>query len=163
MRNWLVLLFFMLAPQAVWATAQIPEMIKLDGKLQPLFSEPFTVYLAARQSEIPKLEQFATDRCSGSWRGYQGHWYIRDQKLYLKELFANPCRESPEPIPLTTFFPNIDGPVFAEWFSGRLIVPLGKRIRYVHMGYESEYERYLVFTVERGRVSNQESTDTRPK
>ncbi len=159
----LVLAAFLLGSHGAWATAQIPEVLELNGKPNSLFSEPFTFYLAAHPSEIPKLERVATDRCTGSWRGYQGHWFIREQKLYLRSLFANPCRDKPEPIPLRTFFPGREGPVQAEWYTGKLVVPLGKRVSYVHLGYESEYERYLVISVERGRILSQETTSQKPK
>lgn len=145
------------------ATAQIPELIAWEGKEQSLFSEPFTIYLANHQSEIPKLEELSQDVCSGSWRGYQGRWFIEDGKLYLKSLAANPCRSSPVQIPLSVFFPEATGPVHAVWYTGKLIVPRGKRVQYVHMGYESAYERYLVFTVQNGLITAQEETSTKPK
>lgn len=159
----LFLALLLVISHGAYATAQIPELIEIDGKNEILFSEPFTIYLAEHRAEIPKLERLAQDRCSGSWRGYQGHWLIRDEKLYLESLFANPCRDSPDPIPLSTFFPGSEGPVHATWFTGRLLVPLGKRLEYVHMGYQSKYERYLVVHIERGSVIKRESTSERPK
>ena len=161
--RYLIVALILFASCGAWATAQIPEVIELDGKSEKLFSEPFTIYLAAHQDKIPKLERVAQDRCTGSWRGYQGHWVILDEKLYLKSLFANPCRESPDSIPLSTFFPDSTGPVYAEWYTGKLIVPLRKRIRYVHMGYESEYEQYLVFLVKNGHVISRELTSKKPE
>ena len=152
----------LLAAHSSYATAQIPELIELDGVEQSLFSEPFTDYLANNQSEIPKLKKFAQDVCTGSWRRYQGRWFILDKKLYLRSLAANPCRESPEQISLSVFFPGATGPVHAEWYTGKLIVPRGKRVRYVHMGYESEFEQYLVFTVQSGLITAQEESSTKP-
>ncbi len=76
---------------------------------------------------------------------------------------ANPCKEKPDEISLSVFFPGAQGPVYASWYTGRLIVPLGKRTQYVHMGYESEYEKYMVFVVEAGRILSREVTAERPK
>jgi len=45
------------------------------------------------------------------------------------------------------FFPNLRE-VFAEWFSGELRIPMGKEIQYIHMGYESLYERDLIIHIE---------------
>ena len=153
----------LLVTHCSYATAQIPELIELDGVEQSLFSEPFTTYLANNQNEIPKLEKLAQDVCTGSWRRYQGRWFILDKKLFLRSLAANPCRESPEQIPLSVFFPDATGPVHAEWYTGKLVVPRGKRVRYVHIGYESEFEQYLVFTVQNGLITAQEESNTKPK
>jgi len=46
--------------------------------------------------------------------------------------------------------------VFADWYSGKLRVPDGKEIAYVHMGYGSVYERDLIFTVADGKVQGPE-------
>lgn len=55
-------------------------------------------------------------------------------------------------IPLSTIFPGQIGPIRADWFTGWLIIPRGRRTKYVHMGFESEYERWLYIEVESGRV-----------
>lgn len=144
------------------ATAQIPEIIELNGKPHALLSEPFTFYLAEHKAEIAKLERLAQDQCTGSWRGYQGNWVIANRELQLKSLFANPCKTLPDPIPLTTFFPDATGPVHAKWFTGKLVVPLGKRTNYVHMGYMSEYERYLIISVKQGHIISKRVSRHKP-
>ena len=40
--------------------------------------------------------------------------------------------------------------IFAGWFSGRIIIPHGKLLKYVHMGYESIYEKELYTDFENG-------------
>ncbi|KZN40113.1 MULTISPECIES: hypothetical protein [Pseudoalteromonas] len=42
--------------------------------------------------------------------------------------------------------------VKANWYSGALVVPHGKRTRLVHMGYGSSYEEYIVIRVNKGTV-----------
>lgn len=49
------------------------------------------------------------------------------------------------------FFPNLRE-VFAYWFSGELRIPMGKEIHYVHMVYESVFEKDLIIQVENGRI-----------
>lgn len=156
--RFLALLSLLALSSAAGATAQISDQITIDGKVHALFSEPFSDYLRKNRDVIPKLKSFSKSGCSASWRGYQAHWDIKDQKLLLAALFANPCDDHPTPIPLATFFSAISGPSHATWFSGRLLVPQGKRIEYVHMGYESKYERYLVITVKDGLVVGTEQT-----
>ena len=155
--------FCLLAANLAHATAQIPELIKIDEETHDLFREPLNSYLLNNEVYIKKLEHLAKDRCSASWRGYQGHWTISsDQQLMLTALFANPCSDKPVPIPLTTFFPDATGPVPAKWFSGKLLFPLGKMVQYQHMGYESEYEKYLIITVDQGKVTSREARTKRP-
>jgi hypothetical protein len=160
--RFLVFALIVFASARAWATAQIPEVIELEGKQKALFSEPLAPYFSTHKTEIPKLERLAESGCSAAWRGYQGVWLIRDDKFYLKSLFANPCHKSPDPIPLSTFFPGSKDPIHAEWYSGKLIVPLGKQIQYVHKGYESKYEQYLVILVTEGRVISREVTSKMP-
>lgn len=54
--------------------------------------------------------------------------------------------------------------VFAEWFTGVLRVPQGRQVEYVHAGFASRYEGYLLLQIERGRVVRrwEESGDPKP-
>jgi hypothetical protein len=49
--------------------------------------------------------------------------------------------------------------VLADWYTGNLIVPTGKRIHYVHMGYASTYDSYLVFKIKGGESLTEQSLD----
>ena len=145
------------------ATAQIPDEILINGERASLFTEPFSTYLLATDS-VKKLEPFLHRHpCSGSWRGHVAFWEVRADKLVLAKLVANPCDEKPKEIPLATFFPGQDGPIPATWYSGRLVVPQGKMARYVHMGYGSQYERYIVLIVVNGAVTERIETQAPPK
>lgn len=158
----LFLLWGVLSGRAA-ATAQIPEEIVIDGKSQILFSEPLNQYLLQR-GKLALLEpHLSKERCSGSWRNYQGTWEIRNARLYLTRLQTDPCSDTPKEIPLSSLFVAATGPVFANWYTGTLLVPVGKQLRYVHMGYESEYERYIVFNVSAGKVTRRHESSTRPK
>ena len=41
-------------------------------------------------------------------------------------------------------------PVFADWVSGTIRVPLGKMMKYIHMGYESVYQKDMFLTLTNG-------------
>ena len=49
-------------------------------------------------------------------------------------------------------FPGSNGSVFAEWFSRTLVCQFGEQVKYVHMGFESEYERHLLLSIESGKI-----------
>lgn len=146
-----------------WASAQIPEEILLDGKSEDLFSEPLNQYLL-QDNHLALLEPLLSkQKCSGSWRDYRGVWEVRDARLYLSHLETDPCSSKPKAIPLSSVFLLANGPVFAEWYTGTLIVPKGKLVKRVHMGYQSEYDWYVVFTVIKGKVVDRRETSTLQK
>lgn len=145
-------------------TAQIPDMIAIDGGSHPLFSEPLSAYCAAHT--CPAFIPANT----GNWRGYQATWEIREGRLYITSLQGKACSWPPLGGPkswycgasehdswevtLGDIFRAQAGPVFAQWFSGSLKVPLGRMVSYVHMGYESKYEAYLLLQVDEGIVTS---------
>ena len=45
--------------------------------------------------------------------------------------------------------------VIANWYSGILIIPRGKQQAYIHMGYASLYNNYLLIEVKDGKTLNQ--------
>ena len=51
--------------------------------------------------------------------------------------------------------------VFADWFSGKIVVPRGKRIQYVHFGYASIYERELHLSFKKGLKINQKKVSNK--
>ena len=129
-------------------TAQIMEVIYIDGKKRYMASEPFGLYLES----IKDVPTFSAPH-TGCWRGYEGTWEIMDEKLFLVNLhgFIKTPEKEYQDIDLNYFFPN-QKKVFAEWFSGELRIPEGKMVNYIHMGYESLYEKDLILELENGTV-----------
>lgn len=144
------------------ATAQIPDTIVLDGEESPLHSEPLRPLLRVPEAErIIELEP-AEDGCSASWRGYAASWSIRSDRLFLERIVTDPCGEHVE-VPLERAFAGRKAPLHAFWFTGVLIVPRGRMIEYVHMGYDSTYERYVLLVLEKGRVVFRTDLDEPPE
>ena len=56
-------------------------------------------------------------------------------------------------IDLGSVIPDATTPILANWFTGELRVPQGEMTQYIHAGYASEFERYLVFQVVEGRIT----------
>jgi hypothetical protein len=132
-------------------TAQIHELLVLNGEWTSMaFAPPLPenhprigVASEARQSAAPRI-LFST----ACWRGYRGTWEIRDGRLSLIALEGR--------LELAG-----EGPLFADWFSGVLRIPLGKVIAYVHMGFGSVFEEELHIVVERGMVQAVRRIDNR--
>ncbi|HJN06460.1 MAG TPA: hypothetical protein QF480_07580 [Bacteroidales bacterium] len=119
-------------------TAQAGEILNYNGVEHHIATEPLREYLATRKD----LHFFWVH--TACWRGYNGKWEIIDKKLFLTDLKAY-INDQGE-VDLQYVFPGQDK-VFAEWFTGEIRLPLGDRLKYVHMGYESinEADYFLKF------------------
>lgn len=143
------------------ATAQVPDRIIFDGETHPLFSNPLDDYWKRPQD---KPELFSEGAMStGNWRGYVATFELRDDTLWLNKIekeYDNDQADKDDHrnswvmrvIPAYKVFPMEDYPIKATWYSGVLRIPQGEQLRYVHMGYQSTYERELIFVIEHGQV-----------
>ncbi|HBE41808.1 MAG TPA: hypothetical protein DDW27_11505 [Bacteroidales bacterium] len=120
-------------------TAQIREILYYNGEKYFLSSEPLKPLLEIiGDNPFPKPIVCST----ACWRGYVGTWEIFEDKFFLVGLKG--CPEENKELSLDNLFPNQDK-VFAEWFTGEIIIPQGKMLHYEHMGYMSIFERDLFF------------------
>lgn len=126
-------------------TAQISERLIFEGQQVALLSNPLNYFFALGGID-PGFESTST----ALWRGYVGTWEILNDRLYLVELRGT--LKSGDDATLDSVFPGFKDRVFAHWFSGRLRIPQGKRLEYVHMGYASTYERDVLLTLQNGVV-----------
>jgi hypothetical protein len=129
-------------------TAQAMERIFIDSKEHFMATEPLEQYLSSAVG-VPIFYSLSTN----CWRGYMGTWKIEDNKLYLIGLegYVQTPKEKYEDVDMNYLFPN-EKEVFAEWFSDEIRIPQGRLIQYVHMGYESVYEKDLLIDFMNGRV-----------
>ncbi len=149
-------------------TAQVPDTLSLEGRNFSLCTNPLEEYFdedRPRPNFIPLT--------TADWRGYMARWEIHESRFFLAELRGNLCVKPTEEggrisswcqgghkgecdikrVGLSDLFATPSGPVFAEWYSGELCVPHGKMTQYVHMGYASSFERYLLIAIDRGNVT----------
>ena len=138
-----------LIPQAALATTQFSEILYLNGQKHPLVSLPLEPYYGPGNPR-PKFRAPNT----ATWRGYIATWEIDGGVLYLKAIRA--WTEQGE-VGLPALFPGRQGPVAATWFTGTLKVPQGKVLKPAVP--HPIYGKYLMITVEKGRVVSQEVID----
>jgi hypothetical protein len=134
-------------------TAQVGEIIIVDGTRLSMTSEPLAYYL----STIGKEELFAWTM-SSCLRGYFGTWEIEEDRLYLISLEGT--LRSGGVANLQVLFPNAER-VFADWFSGVIRCPRGKILHYFHLSYFSKYEEDLFLEIEMGMLTRRWVTDNR--
>jgi len=126
-------------------TAQFIERLRYEGEYVAMYTTPLTDYFAMG-GFYPRFQA----NCTALWRGYVGRWEIIDGRLYLVGLRGT--LEDGTDASLASVFPDFPDRVFAHWYSGTIRLPQGERLRYVHSGFASTYERDLLLDLERGVV-----------
>jgi hypothetical protein len=153
-----LLALFLTIPINSWATAQLPDKLIYEGKTVGIYSEPLEQYFS---KDRPKPIEWMRMTCTALWRGYLATWEIKDDKLYLVKIVRNGCDEDAPALPLSKLFPGAKGPVFATWYTGTLVIPQGKVLKYVHMGYQSIYETELHLRIKDGILVGKQMIDNR--
>lgn len=136
-------------------TMQIPEVLIFRDESYALCSLPLDVHLANLKEPPPF---YATPTCLE--RMYVGMWKIEDDKLYLIHLSAKD--RGGNPITMQDLFPNCGKSVWANWYSGTLRCPTGKRLRTIPLGFESVYDADLLLTIENGALVGVEERQNPP-
>ena len=95
-------------------------------------------------------------RSTGNWRGYVAYWSVSDGMLCLEkvvkyETVATECDYGIICEILERYVRN--GKVCASWLSDEVIAGKGGLVRYVHMGFDRDYEEEIVVSVAQGTVS----------
>ncbi len=129
-------------------TAQYSERLIYQGMEHMLCSEPLGHILENTGSTL----KFHSPH-TALWRGYIGTWAIEADRLYLTGLRGYLLEDDKErEVGLDALFSDYPQGVFAHWFTGELRCPSGERLKYVHGGFNSTYERDLFLRVQRGVV-----------
>ena len=131
------------------ATTQISDEIAIDGRTSPLLTLPLNSIRPGIEGAV-FLDQFFTSRCSANWRGYKAFWSIEDSRLLLVKVVTDACSGGTKEFPIENLFPGKSTPLLASWYSGKLLVGIGKP-RHTR-SLTPQYERYVVITVANGVV-----------
>lgn len=131
-------------------TAQLPDLLEYEGTRYSLCSLPMDT------CPIVRINRYELHCHSALERGYVAEWAMDGGLLYLVAIngaFDEPNRS---PISIETYFqnyfPDMPSPIFANWYSGTLRCPMGKRLRYVHRGFDSVHEQDLLLEIDHGRL-----------
>ncbi len=136
-------------------TAQLHESLILEGERMsmafcPPIPEDHPRIVKLTEEEMKELDLPYLLFSTACWRGYIGHWEIKDGRFYLRKIAG--CYKVIG-----------DEPIFADWFSGIIKVPKGKLLHYVHMEFESVFEQELHIAIEKGKVVSSCVIDNRMK
>ncbi|MEV8521565.1 hypothetical protein ABZR86_17340 [Dyella marensis] len=153
-RGWLALscLLLPLAAQAL----PPPERLEWHGRTYELKSDPLAQRYAGR--ERPRFMPAPLRAASDDERGYSGRWRLEDDRLYLVDIDTWLCLDAAVYVgechraTLPELFGVAPGkPVFAEWYSGELVLPDALSSR--------ASEPAIRITLKAGRVTRIERVD----
>ena len=146
----------------VFATGQQGDILLLNGKRYSIFTNPLEPFLRNNPDKLPKSDVVSTSL----WRGYVATWNVKNDRLMLVDVAILQSIAKPGERGLSTELASVMARVFpgqkeviASWFTGNIIVPDGKLVNYVHMGYASTYEKYILLRVEQGTVTRKWNAD----
>jgi len=147
----IILLFCLSVISAkLFATAQYPDKIIYQGKEYNLDTNPLEPYFEKNPDKRPKGGMMST----ALWRGYVATFEIRDGQFFLKDIQIEvPDATKQYSYKWQSVMDSVfkqDSAVKIDWFSGLLVMPYGKLVNYVHMGYGSTYEKYILVEVANG-------------
>jgi len=134
--------------------AQLPDILILDGDKMDLYSNPLEPYWVSHPKKHPAF--LTTEDCM---RGYVATWEIVNKLLILRSIEGKVMKRNflfqkkVVPYSWKMLFPKVkkEGLV-ASWFTGKIRVPQGNRLFYVHHAYDSRFEREMIITIDRGSV-----------
>lgn len=120
-------------------TAQFPDRVLYDGDEYITYDEPLSFY-----KELPQFLDLSTENI----KGYVAVWTIIVDRLFIVSLCGYVPGRTDKGLRLA--FPDVQEPVFADWYSGELKLRGGQLLG------RSEiwpiYEREVVLTVRGGRI-----------
>jgi hypothetical protein len=157
MKTFLPLILTLFLGLNVFATAQYPDKIIYNGKEYSLHSNPLEVYFEKYPHKRPQDGIMS----SALWRGYVATFEVKDNQLFLKDIeIEYRDTSSKESYPykwrsvMKEVFPD-QKDVKIDWLTGLLVIPHGKLVNYVHMGYGSTYKNYILLEVDKGDLKKE--------
>jgi hypothetical protein len=160
MKSVTILLLTLLTSLSVFATAQHPDYIIYKGKEYSMHSNPMEEYFEKYPDKRPKGGIMST----GLWRGYIATFEVADGQVFLKDIqiqvWDSAAKKAAYDIKLVSVLKNVfpdQTTIKVDWLSGLLVIPHGEMIHYVHMGYGSTFEHYILLEVEKGDLKKEKN------
>ena len=160
----LILIIVLLSAVNLCATAQYPDKIIYNGKEYSLHSNPMQEYFKNFPDKKPKSGIIS----SALWRGYIATFEVADNSLFLKDVEIMVSKDSKDKKSFETEWKSVLSEVVSDnkklkidWFTGLLVLPFGKVVNYVHMGYGSTYENYILLEIDKGDFKRSKEYDHR--
>lgn len=142
-----LIIALLLISNKVFATHQIPDYLIIGKDTLQIYSNPLELYF--KNKKRPKI---FNDSCSltSCWRGYIAYFKVQNDSLFLVDVYD--CCQNDKKIELSKILTDRDvkKPIYADWFTGIIMSPSGKLLNYIHMGYNSIYEKEIDYFFKKG-------------
>lgn len=139
------------------ATEQVPDYLIYENDTVAIYSNPLDNHIEA----LFRDTSFMLNTCMSTacWRRYQATWKIENEKLYLIKI-EDCCNDNVQANMKLIFQDKwVDNKVLADWYSGRLVIPVGNTIYGEHMGYSNVHQQEDIIQVRNGQVSEKKRVD----
>lgn len=149
MKHILTIIIGLFIGNSVFATGQVPDYLIMGKDTVAIFSNPLEQYF----EKIGNRELIGFKGCGSTacWRGYMAIWELKNDSLFLIAITSchkgEWCQDAKDADLQKMFGSDY---VFADWFTGTIMVPQGKLVQYFHIGYASIYERELHISFKNG-------------
>ena len=140
-------------PSLVFCTGQIPDLLIVKKDTVPIFSNPLEEYFKKKgERELVGFKGCSSTAC---WRGYKAIWKLKNDSLFLMKVTSchDECGVTKNADLIAMFGSDT---VFANWYNGKVIIPKGELVHYIHMGYGSIYEKEKHLKFKNGVLKREE-------
>lgn len=129
-------------------TVQARDQIVFNNKTHRIYGFPLDQFFEKR-GKLLNLQ----GSNSALWRGYLANWLIEHDKLFLIDFWGEHSGLQIE-YDLSDLFPN-QKKVFAEWFTGEILINIGKPFKYSLKNWSKRNIEYdLTILISEGIVTN---------
>jgi hypothetical protein len=150
----LTIILLTISVEKVFATGQIPDKLIYNNDTLSIFANPLEQLTNVDSLRANLFDNNKEHWNTACWRGYQAEWTIIDNQLYLTSIYSCNYYEDNIKSDLKKLFGEnfIKGKVKANWVTAKILSPQGKELYYVHSGYESLYEKEVIFEIVNGQL-----------
>ena len=130
-----------------FATAQYPDCLIQNDKRYALIENIMEPFFEKFPEKRPPVSSTAL------WRGYVATFEIIKNELWVVDVQVEAYDKIKEKRIWESIIKScLDGKdkMKIDWFTGILVLPHGKMVEYVHMGYASKYEYHKLIKIENG-------------
>ena len=118
----LIVACILMSSSIALATEQVEDTLIIGTYTKPIRAAPLEAYFSKSHPRPERL--FSQNRPSNCWRGYSAEWELKKNRLWLNRITLG-CSTSD--LPLRKLFRGADGPVEADWFSGKIPISIHGR------------------------------------
>ena len=165
MKRLIFLILLTVAALRLSASACTGEEIYIDGEKWFLLGKPINNDSVLYYNLIAALPDNRVE-WSTNWDGYWAYWSIHNNRLCLDSIVVNyydkakdlDLWECVSDSVMQQVFGSyyVSDTIVASWLTADIRIARGKRIFYMHVGYERNYEEEIILSVEHGIINGRQ-------